>query len=300
VTFADQPLAGVSIGFAGVGEMGSPMARNLLAAGCNLRVWNRTRARIEPLAALGAEAVSSPRALGEADVVVTMVSDGPDVAAIALGEDGILAGASEGSLWIDCSSISPSTAVSLAEHARTLGIEPVDAPVSGGTMGATEATLAIMVGASEEGFRRAEPVLRVLGSNVTHVGANGAGQVAKLVNQMIVGGTIALVSEGLALATAAGCSPAAVREALAGGFADSKILQVHGQRMLDEAFAPGFRSSLQLKDLRNAAAEAADNGLPVPVTALVEQLFAALVARGGGDLDHSGLAVLQRDLSGRA
>lgn len=295
---AEPRLTNVEIGFAGLGEMGTPMAANLLAAGCSLRVWNRTASRTAAVAQLGATVVPSPRDLGEAQIIVTMVSDGPDVAAVALGDEGFLAGATPGTLWIDCSSIAPSTAVELAVEARGRGVEPVDAPVSGGTKGAADATLAIMVGATEEGFRRAEAILRVLGSNITHVGPNGAGQVAKLVNQMIVGGTIALVGEGLSLASAAGCSPAAVRDALAGGFADSRILQVHGLRMLNETFAPGFRSSLQLKDLRNAVEAAAENELPVPLTGLVQQLYAALVARGGGDLDHSGLVTLQRAMAG--
>lgn len=281
--------------------MGAPMARNLIAAGCALRVWNRTTSRAAGLAELGAEPVPTPRDLGEgADAVVTMVSDGPDVASVVLEDDGILAGSSPGTLWIDCSSIAPSVAAALADKARSQGIEPVDAPVSGGTKGATDASLAIMVGATDDGFRRAEPILKALGSNVTHVGANGAGQIAKLVNQMIVGGTIALVAEGLGLAAAAGCSPHAVRRALAGGFADSRVMQMHGQRMLEDEFEPGFRSSLQLKDLRNAVAAAAESEFPVPVTALVQQLFTALVARGGGDLDHSGFAVLQRALAGSA
>jgi 2-hydroxy-3-oxopropionate reductase len=286
------------IGFAGLGEMGTPMASNLLRAGCAVKVWNRTPARAEPLVEQGAEAVSSPSALGGCDVIVTMVSDGPDVAAVALGPDGFLTTARAGTLWIDCSSISPSMAVDLARNARLRDVDAVDAPVSGGTRGATDATLAIMVGGTDEAFHRAAPVLDILGANVTHVGPNGAGQTAKLVNQMIVGGTIALVAEGLTLATAAGCSAESIRDALAGGFADSKILQVHGGRMIEGTFAPGFRSVLQLKDLTNAVAAASENRLPVPVTSLVTQLFTALVARGNGELDHSGLIVLLRELAG--
>ncbi len=296
---AEQSLAGVSIGFAGLGEMGAPMAGNLLAAGATLQVWNRTAARTVELERLGAHPVRSRHELGNAEVVVTMVSDGPDVADVVLGEEGIFAGAAPGLLWIDCSSISPSAAVELAAAAREHGVEPVDAPVSGGTRGAREASLSIMVGAAEGGFRRAEPILGVLGSNITHVGPNGAGQVAKLVNQMIVGGTIALVSEGLLLAAAAGCSPAAVRDALAGGFADSRVLQAHGQRMLDDAFEPGFRSSLQLKDLRNAVDSAYGAAVPVPVTAVVQQLFSALCASGSADKDHAALFQLYHQLAGR-
>lgn len=288
-----------TVGFLGLGAMGNPMATNLLTAGYELHVWNRTPKRSEALVAQGAHAARTPSDLGHCDFLITMVADGPDVEAVTLGEHGVLKSAREGSIWIDCSSIAPATATALADLARSRGLEPLDAPVSGGTNGAKSGTLAIMVGGSEEGFARARPLLEVLGENVTHVGPNGAGQVAKLVNQLIVGGTIALVGEGLLLAEAAGCSPHAVRDALAGGFADSQILQVHGQRMLDGAFEPGFRATLQLKDLRNAVESAAQNELPIPLTALTQQLFAALCAGGEGGLDHSGLAVLQRQLAGR-
>jgi 2-hydroxy-3-oxopropionate reductase len=287
-----------TIGFVGLGAMGAPMAANLLAAGYPLSVWNRTPERAAPLVSLGARHAASARELADCDVLMTMVSDGPDVEAVARAEDGLFAGAREGSLWIDFSSIAPATAVALADRSRAVGIEPVDAPVSGGTKGAASGTLSIMVGGSDEGVSRALPFLEILGENVTHVGPNGAGQVAKLVNQLIVGGTIALVGEGLALAEAAGCSPAAVRAALAGGFADSRVLQIHGQRMLDEDFEPGFRSALQLKDLRNAVDAASAGGLPVPLAALVQQLYAALCATGAGDRDHSSVAQLQRRLGG--
>jgi len=274
------------------------MAAALLAAGYSLQVWNRTPGKADALVAQGAQSVAAPRDLAASDVLITMVSDGPDVEAVMLGANGIFEGAQQGSLWIDCSSIAPATSISLADRARSIGLEPLDAPVSGGTRGATSGTLSIMVGGSEQGVARARPLLEVMGENVTHVGPNGAGQIAKLVNQLIVGGTIALVGEGLLLAEAAGCSPAAVRDALAGGFADSRILQVHGQRILDSAFEPGFKSTLQLKDLRNAVESADSYGLPVPLTALTRQLYTALCAAGDGDLDHSALAALQRRLAG--
>ena len=289
-----------TVGFVGLGAMGTPMATNLLAAGYELHVWNRTSTRSEALVSQGAQTARTPTDLAQCDFLITMVADGPDVEAVTLGEHGILTNPRPGSVWIDFSSIAPATATRLADIARTRGVEPLDAPVSGGTNGAKAGTLAIMVGGSEDGFSRAQPLLDVLGENITHVGPNGAGQVAKLVNQLIVGGTIALVGEGLLLAEAAGCSPHAVREALAGGFADSRILEVHGQRMLDGAFEAGFRATLQLKDLRNAVASADQNGIPVPLTALTQQLFAALCAGGGGDLDHSALAVLLHELAGRA
>lgn len=290
----------MKVAFIGLGAMGAPMAANLLAAGHELRVWNRTAARARPLLELGAAPSESPRELGSSDVLITMVSDGPDVETVALGPDGFLKAAKPGMLWIDCSSISPSTAVQLSHKARIADVEPLDAPVSGGVQGATDGTLSIMVGGTEQGYARAHPILRCVGENLTHVGPNGAGQTAKLVNQLIVGGTIALVAEGLELAAASGCNPDAVRQALAGGFADSRVMQVHGQRMLQRSFAPGFRAALQLKDLRNALSTAADVGVPIPVTGLVEQLFAALCARGHADVDHSGLAILQRELAGRS
>jgi 2-hydroxy-3-oxopropionate reductase len=279
--------------------MGSLMAPRLIEAGLALSVWNRTPENARDLVARGATLVENPKALGETcDAVITMVSDGPDVEEIALGPDGLLAAPRSDLLWIDCSSIAPGTARALAQAAHDRGVSAVDAPVSGGTVGAASGALSIMVGGSEEAFARARPVLAALGSNIVRVGTGGAGQVAKLVNQLIVGGTIALVAEGLTLAEALGCSPAAVRDALQGGFADSRVLEVHGQRMLEASFAPGFRSELQRKDLWNALQTANAHNVALPTTAVVYELYTALGGIGEGNSDHSGAAILLRLLSG--
>jgi len=282
-----------TIGFIGLGIMGKPMAQNLLAADYPLVVLNRSRAPVDVLVAAGAQAGGSPRDVAaRSDVVITMLPDSPDVEAVALGTDGIVAGAQAGALWIDMSTIAPATTARVAAAFAAVGIDALDAPVSGGEKGAIEGTLSIMVGGSDEAFARAQPIFAVLGKNVVHVGALGAGQVTKACNQIVVGVTIEAVAEALALAQAAGVDPVKVRAALLGGFAQSRILEVHGQRMIDRNFVPGFKSRLHRKDM-NIAANAGDAvGLDLAAAKLVRERFDQLIARGDGERDHSALRTL--------
>jgi 2-hydroxy-3-oxopropionate reductase len=278
------------IGFIGLGIMGAPMAANLLRAGHPLVVHNRSRAPVERLVAAGAAAAGGPREVAErADVVITMLPDSPDVEAVVLGPGGVAEGLVAGQLLIDMSTVAPATARRLAEAAAARGAAALDAPVSGGQAGAEQGTLSIMVGGDETAFERALPILQVLGSNVVRIGGPGTGQIAKAANQMIVADTIAAVAEALLLAARAGADPARVRQALLGGFAGSRILEVHGERMLRRAFTPGFRLRLQLKDVRIAVDTARQAGMPLPMTERVFDLLGEVVSGGAGELDHSAL-----------
>ncbi|HTW85248.1 MAG TPA: 2-hydroxy-3-oxopropionate reductase [Candidatus Sulfotelmatobacter sp.] len=282
-----------TIGFIGLGIMGKPMAKNLLAAGYPLIALNRSSGPLDELVAAGAQGGSSPQDVAaRSDVLITMLPDSPDVEAVALGESGLLAGAKRGALWIDMSTIAPATTTRVAAALAQRGVDALDAPVSGGEKGAIEGTLSIMVGGSDQAFARAEPIFAVLGKNVVHVGALGAGQVTKACNQIVVGVTIEAVAEALALAAAAGVDPVKVRAALLGGFAQSKILEVHGQRMIDRAFNPGFKSKLHRKDMNIAAGAGDANGLDLVAAKLVRERFDQLIARGDGELDHSALRTL--------
>ena len=282
------------LGFVGLGIMGKPMARNLLQAGFPVTVHSRGRGAVEELVAEGASQASSPADVARAtDVVITMLPDTPDVEEVLLGEgDGLLAAAAPGSLVIDMSTIDPGRARSFASALDQKGIAMLDAPVSGGERGAIEGTLSVMVGGPTDAFERALPVLRALGSNIVHVGGAGAGQVAKACNQLVVGATIEAVAEALALAERSGVDPAKVREALLGGFAASKILEVHGQRMLDRSFEPGFRVRLHRKDARIVMDAAREVGASAPSFAVVEGQLERLVDAGGGELDHAALITL--------
>jgi 2-hydroxy-3-oxopropionate reductase len=281
------------IGFIGLGIMGKPMARNLLRAGYELVVLNRSRAPVDELVADGAAAGTTPRDVASrSNVVITMLPDSPDVEAVALGTDGIATGIRDGALWIDMSTIAPATTKRVAAELAAKGVTSVDAPVSGGEKGAIDAALSIMIGGSEDAFARAKPIFEALGKNIVHVGALGAGQVTKACNQIVVGVTIEAVAEALALAEASGVDPSKVRAALLGGFAQSKILDVHGQRMIDRAFNPGFKSRLHRKDM-NIAANAGDAcGLDLGAAKLVRKRFDALIERGDGEKDHSALRTL--------
>jgi len=274
----------------GIGMMGLPMARRLSEAGHKVQVWNRTRAKAEPLLPYGIILNNSPAdAARDADIVISLLENGPVVGHVLFD----LAAAQtmrKGALFIDMASIQPSEARDHAARLGELGVSHLDAPVSGGTVGAEAGSLAIMVGGRSEDFARAQPVFEPLG-RATHVGPHGAGQLAKLANQMIVGITIGAVAEALLFAAKGGADMAKVREAISGGFADSRILQLHGQRMVDRDFAPRGRMAVQLKDLRNAMATARDTGFDAPITALFETLYAEGVDHGLGDLDHSGLFV---------
>ena len=262
-----------TIAVLGTGIMGAPMARNLAAGGFAVRVWNRTHAKAESLADVATVCATPQEAVDGADAVLTMLENGAVVTEVLFG--GVLEAAAAGALFIDMSSIQPSVARDHAAAIESLGLRHLDAPVSGGENGAVAATLAIMAGGEAEDFARVAPVFAALG-RATHVGIHGAGEVAKLANQVIVGITIGAVSEALLLAQEGGCDPAAVREALMGGFATSKILDLHGQRMLDRNWIPGAPASIQLKDMDNALTAAAEYGLKLPLTEQARAAFADL------------------------
>ncbi len=284
-----------TIGFIGLGVMGKPMAKNLIKGGFSLIVHNRSRAAVDELVAAGAQAASSPADVARrATVVITMVPDTPDVELVLAGPDGVLSTLQRGALVIDMSSISPAVTARLAAQVAERGASMLDAPVSGGEIGAINASLSIMVGGEAAAFTRALPVLQAMGNRdrIVHIGRSGAGQICKICNQMAIGGALAGVSEALALAKKAGVDAARVREALLGGFAASRVLEVHGERMLTGNYKPGFRARLYQKDLRLAAEAAMANGVAAPGTAIVTQLVNALVASGGGDLDYAALGTM--------
>ena len=281
------------IGFIGLGIMGKPMARNLLKAGYPLIVHNRSRAAVNELEKEGATVAVNPQEVAaQAEIVITMLPDSPDVELVYAGAQGIFSGAKPGTLLIDMSTISPVVARRLAAEAEARKLEMLDAPVSGGEAGAINATLSIMIGGKASAVERALPIFQVLGKSIVHVGGAGAGQVTKAANQVVVGLTIAAVSEALVLAAKAGVDPAKVRQVLLGGFAQSRILDAHGQKMLERDFKPGFRIRLHEKDLSIALATAKEYGVPLLLTALVDQMMTTMKATGKGELDHSGLVTL--------
>ena len=287
-----------TIGFIGLGIMGKPMARHLLKAGYPLVVHNRSRAAVVELGKEGALAAATAQEVAErSEVIITMLPDSPDVELVYAGEGGVFAGLKAGTLLIDMSSISPVVARKLAAEAETRGCDMLDAPVSGGEAGAINAALSIMIGGEDSAVARAMPIFEKLGKNIVHVGAAGAGQVTKAANQMVVGTTIAIVSEALVLAAKAGVDPAKVRQALLGGFAQSKILEAHGQKMLDRNFKPGFRIRLHEKDMKIALATGSEYGVPLMVTGVVGQMMTAMKGMGNGDLDHAGLVKLVEELA---
>jgi 2-hydroxy-3-oxopropionate reductase len=275
------------LGFIGLGIMGAPMAGHLLAAGHTLFV--RTRSKV-PEALAGATVCASPKEVAEkADIVFTMLPDTPDVEAVLFGKDGIAAGLSKGKTVVDMSSISPIETKAFARRINELGCDYLDAPVSGGEVGAKAASLTIMVGGPEEAFARIKPLFELMGKNITLVGGNGDGQTTKVANQIIVALNIAAVGEALVFAAKAGADPAKVRQALMGGFAASRILEVHGERMIKRSFNPGFRIQLHQKDLSLALAGARALGVALPGTANAAQLMQACAANGMAELDHSAL-----------
>jgi 2-hydroxy-3-oxopropionate reductase len=281
--------------------MGKPMAKNLIKAGFPLVVHSRSRGPVDELVSAGAKAAASAAEVARAsDVVITMLPDTPDVEAVIAGRDGVLSGVRNGALVIDMSSISPSATERLAALTREKGASMLDAPVSGGEIGAINGTLSIMVGGDAAAFARAKPMFEAMGNadRVVHIGASGAGQVCKICNQIAIGGALAGVSEALALAKKAGVDAARVRQALLGGFAASRVLEVHGERMLAGNYKPGFRTKLYQKDLRLANEAAAASGTAIPGTALVTQLVNALVAGGGADLDYAAIGTVVFKLAG--
>ncbi|MDX1465946.1 MAG: 2-hydroxy-3-oxopropionate reductase [Halomonas sp.] len=277
------------IGFIGLGIMGRPMAGHLLDAGHELTTVKRGTLD-ETLAAKGMQELDNPKAVAEAsEVIITMVPDTPDVEEVLFGEGGVIEGLKPGTLVIDMSSIAPIPTQAFAKRVHEAGGEYVDAPVSGGEGGAINAALTIMVGATEEGFERATPILEVMGKTITHIGGHGAGQTCKVANQIVVALTIEAVSEGLLFASKAGADVAKVRESLLGGLAQSKILDVHGERMIQRTFDPGFKVKLHQKDLNLALEGARTLNLSLPGTANAQQLFQACVAHDGADWDHAGM-----------
>ena len=288
----------MNIAFIGLGIMGRPMVLNLLRAGHVLFVHARRAESMAPLVEAGCIGCPSPaEAARQSDVVFTMVSDTGDVEQVILAEDGVLAGICPGALVVDMSTISPSATRALATRLANRGVEMLDAPVSGGEAGAIAGTLSIMAGGSAAAFARARPLFEAMGSNIVHVGGNGAGQVAKGCNQVVIAHTLMGIGEAFVLAKAAGVDPAKVREALLGGFANSRVLEVHGQRLLDGNYTPGFKARLHQKDMGIVLDAARELGVALPGAAQFAQLLNALIGRGFGEFDSSAVFRLQEALS---
>jgi 2-hydroxy-3-oxopropionate reductase len=289
-----------TVGFIGLGIMGGPMAANLVKAGFEVTGYNRTRPKVDALIEAGGRGADDvPEAVRDADVIVTMLPDSPDVEAVVTGEDGIFANARRGALYVDMSSIRPDVSARLAELGRDRELRVLDAPVSGGEVGAIEGTLSIMVGGEAADFEEAKPVLQAVGKTIVHVGPAGSGQTVKAANQLIVAGNIELVAEAIVFLEAYGVDLKAALEVLGGGLAGSTVLARKGTSMLAREFQPGFRLELHHKDLGIVQSAAREAGVVIPLGAVVSQLVAALVARGDGGLDHSGLLKLVQELSGR-
>lgn len=280
------------LGFIGLGIMGRPMAGHLVKAGHKVHVFSRSPGPVEELADSGALACNSAREVAEkSDMVFIMVPDTPDVDRVLFGSDGVAEGVRKGSIVVDMSSISPIATKGFAQRLESLGVEMLDAPVSGGQLGAQNATLSIMVGGKKEVFEKAKPFFELMGQNIVHVGPNGDGQTCKVANQIVVALTIEAVGEALLLASKAGADASKVRDALMGGFAGSRILELHGERMMTHSFEPGFRIRLHQKDLNLALEAARELGVSLPNTATAQELFNAVKAKEGGDLDHSAMVL---------
>ncbi|MBX2841668.1 MAG: NAD-binding protein [Flammeovirgaceae bacterium] len=286
------------IGFIGLGIMGKPMALNLMKAGYQVQILEASGAA-KTLIDAGAEAFSSSKSLAAAaDIVITILPDSPEVEAVVLGENGVLEGIKAGSLFIDMSTIAPSTAKNLYDQMMEKNVEALDAPVSGGQVGAESGNLSIMVGGNEKAFNRALPLFEIMGKSAVLIGSAGAGQTTKACNQMIVGMTIQAVAEAFALAKKADVNLVKMREALLGGFAQSRILDLHGQRIIDDNFKPGFKTKLHRKDMNIALQAGKEFSVPLQGTAQVAANMDALLGMGNGELDHSALYVLVAKLSG--
>src|SRR5215213_9083167 len=285
------------VGFVGLGIMGHPMAENLIEAGYNLVVYNRTREKAEELD--GATVADTPREVAEqSDIIITMLPDSPQVEEVLAGEDGVLEGVKNGDLIVDMSTISPVVTEELSQKAHERGASMLDAPVSGGDVGAVEGTLSIMVGGSEDDFERALPLFEVMGRTVTHVGPVGTGQVVKAANQIVVALTIEAVSEALVLGSKGGVAPDKILDVLGGGLAGNKVMEVKREKLLEHSFDPGFRIELHHKDLGIALAAGREYGVSLPVTAVVDQMLETLKMLGRGDQDHSALLTLIEESSG--
>ena len=290
-----------TIGFIGLGLMGRPMAKNLLKAGFPVVAHSRSQGPVDDVVGAGAERAASPADVAKkATRIITMVPDSPDVALVLEGPDGVFSAIQRGTIVIDMSTISPAVARRLAAKAKTLGATMLDAPVSGGEIGAINASLSIMVGGDADAFATVKPILDAMGNpeRVVRIGESGAGQTCKVCNQMVIGGALAAVSEAFALARKAGVDPALVRQALLGGFAASRVLEVHGERILNSNYKPGFRANLYAKDLRIAANTLAEFSTPAPVSTAVHQLVEAQVAAGEGEDDYSAMGRVVARLAG--
>jgi 2-hydroxy-3-oxopropionate reductase len=285
-----------TVGFIGLGIMGKPMAENLIEAGYDLVAYNRTSEKAGELDS--ATVAETPREVAEqSDITITMLPDSPQVEEVLAGEDGVLEGIKEGALIVDMSTISPVVTEELSEKAKEKGASMLDAPVSGGDVGAIEGTLSIMVGGSEGDFERARPLFEIMGGTVTHVGPVGTGQVVKAANQIVVALTIEAVSEALVLGSKGGVAPEKILDVLGGGLAGNKVMEVKREKMLEHSFDPGFRVELHHKDLGIALAAGREYGVTLPVTAIVDQMLETLKMRGRGDQDHSALLTLIEESS---
>jgi 2-hydroxy-3-oxopropionate reductase len=290
-----------TIGFIGLGVMGRPMAKNLLKAGFPLVVHSRSQGPVDDLVAAGAARASSAADVARrAARIITMLPDSPDVEQVMEGANGVFSALQRGAILIDTSTISPATARRLAARAASLGATMLDAPVSGGEIGAINGTLSIMVGGDAQAFAEVTPILEAMGNKerIILIGDSGAGQLCKVCNQMVIGGALAVVSEAFALARKAGVDPAKVRQALLGGFAASRVLEVHGERMLTGNYKPGFRTALYAKDFRIVSATLAEHHSPAPVTAVIQQLVEALMAAGRAEDDYAALGTVLFQMAG--
>ena len=286
----------INVGFIGLGIMGRPMARNLIQAGHRLIVLDRNPEPVAELAALGAEPAASPASVAEhAEVVITMLPDSPDVEAVVFDAQGVLMGLRPGALYIDMSTVSPMLAERITAAGAAQGAAVLDAPVSGGQVGAEKATLSIMVGGSADAYQRALPIFQALGKNIVHCGGPGAGQIVKACNQILVALTIQGVAEALTLGMKAGVDPGKIVQVLGAGLARCGILDTRGERMIAADFAPGFRSRLHYKDLRIALAAGQAYEAPLPATGIVHEMFKQMVISGRGELDHTGLLDLLQE-----
>jgi 2-hydroxy-3-oxopropionate reductase len=287
-----------NLGFIGLGIMGKPMAGHLVKAGHRVYVYDLNPEPIRELSAKGAVACRSSKEVAEkSDVIILMVPDTPDAEQVLFGREGVAEGVKKGSVVVDMSSISPIATKEFAKKLHGLGVEMLDAPVSGGQLGAENATLSIMVGGKPEIFEKIKPLFEIMGKNIVHIGNHGDGQTCKVANQIVVALTIEAVSEALVFASKAGADPRKVRQALLGGFAQSRILDVHGERMINRSFKPGFRIQLHRKDLNLALQAARQLGLSLPSTAMAQELFNAVVAQEGDQLDHSAMVLALEKLA---
>lgn len=286
------------VGFVGLGVMGRRMAANLLKAKFDVLVHDLDRKAVADLVGLGARDAGSLAGVAQADVVILMLPDTADVEAVLFGEEGLAGALRPGTTLVDMSSISPIATRAFAARLAEKGVEMLDAPVSGGYQGAEAGTLSIMVGGSASAVERCRPLFMAMGKTISHIGESGAGQVCKACNQVAVAISIQAVAEALTLAKKNGVDPAKVREALLGGFAQSRAMDLHGQRVLDGNYAAGFRVALQRKDLRIALETGSASGTPLPATALIQELYGILAATGRADLDNSSLALLAEEMAG--